>query len=136
MTATAMPDTAGGSWPHRVAAIGSGLSGLTATKALKHDLANITDAVVFLTRFTSQGSAYVHNRTSLWLHVIPTTAAVLATLGVLIALYAAINRERTGPLKDTARQPLQQAISLAKDVCDIRSELGRVGAYHAIHGIA
>ena len=137
MSGTAMPDTAQGcGWRHRVVAIGSGLGGLTATKALKHDLANITDAVVFLTRFTSQGTAYVHNPISLWLQATPATAAALTALGVLIALYAVINRERTATLKDAARQPLQQAISLAKDIRGIRSRLGKVGVDHAIHRIA
>ena len=84
----------GSGWRHRVVAIGSGLGGLTATKALKHDLVNITDALVFLTRITAQGTAHVNNQASLWLQVIPTTAAVLTTLGVLITLYAATGRER------------------------------------------
>lgn len=95
MTVTAMPDAAHGcGWRHRVVAIGSGLGGLTAMKALKHDLVNITDALVFLTRITAQGTAHVHNRTSLWLQVRPTTAAVLTTIGVLITLYIAIVRGR------------------------------------------
>jgi hypothetical protein len=94
MIVIAMPDTANGSgWRHRVVAIGSGLGGLTATKALKHDLVNIADALVFLTRITAQGTAHVHNRTSLWIQAIPTTAAVLTTIGVLITLYVAIVRE-------------------------------------------
>lgn len=137
MTVTAMPDTAHGSgWRHRVVAIGSGLSGLTATKALKHDLVTITDALVFLTRITAQGAAHVHNRMSLWLQVIPTIAAVLTTVGVLITLYVALVRERTRPVKTTAGQPLPQGISLATDVCGIHSTLGKVGADHAIHRIA
>jgi hypothetical protein len=81
-------------WRHRVVAIGSGFGGLTATKALKHDLVNIADVLAFLTRMTAQGTAHVHNQASLWLHVIPTTAAVFTTVGVLIALSAAIIRER------------------------------------------
>jgi hypothetical protein len=87
MTVTATPGTCR---RHRVVAIGSGLGGLTATKALKHDLANITDALVFLTRMTAQGTAHVHNRTSLWLPAIPATAAALTTIGVLVTLYIAI----------------------------------------------
>lgn len=79
---------------HRVVAIGSGLGGLTATKALKHDLANLTDALVFLTRITAQGTSHLHNRATLWLHVIPTTAVALTTIGVLITLYVAIVRKR------------------------------------------
>ena len=78
---------------HRVVAIGSGLGGLTATKALKHDLANITDALVFLTRISAQGTSRFVNQTSLWVQVIPATAAALTTIGMLIALYVAIVRE-------------------------------------------
>jgi hypothetical protein len=89
MTVTARPGTGR---RHRVVAIGLGLAGLTATKALKHDLANITDALVFLTRITAQGTSHVDQK-SIWLQVIPTTA-VLATLGVLVTLYVAIMRPR------------------------------------------
>jgi hypothetical protein len=98
MTVTAIPATPHGSgWRHRVVAIGSGLGGLTATKALKHDLVNIADALAFLTRITAQGTAHVHNRTSLWLQAIPTTAAVLTTAGVLITLYVAIRERKRAP---------------------------------------
>src|ERR1700739_3067499 len=94
MTVTAKPDTAHEcGWLHRVVAIGSGLGGLTATKALKHDLVNLTDALVFLARITAQGTAHVHNRTSLWIQVIPTTAAVLTTVCVLITLYVRVGCE-------------------------------------------
>ena len=86
---TAMPGTGP---RHRVMAVGSGFGGLTATKALKHDLVNITDALAFLTRITAQGTAHVHNQASLGLHVIPTTAALFTTFGVLITLYIAIIR--------------------------------------------
>jgi hypothetical protein len=79
---------------HRVVAIGSGLGGLAATKALRHDLVNIADVLVFLTRITAQATAHVHSRTSLWPQVIPTTAVVLAAVGALIALYAGTGRER------------------------------------------
>ena len=91
MTVTATPGTGR---RHRVVAIGLGLGGLTATKALKHDLANITDALVFLTRITAQATAHVHIRTSLWPQVIPPTAIALAAVGALIALYAGTGRER------------------------------------------
>jgi hypothetical protein len=86
MTATAMPGTGR---RQRVVAIGSGFGGLTATKALKHDLVNITDVVAFLTRITAQGTAHVHNQMSLWLQVVPTAGAAFATVGVLITLYVA-----------------------------------------------
>jgi hypothetical protein len=131
MTATTMPGTGR---RHRIGAIGSGLGGLTATKALKHDLVNITDVVVFVTRITAQGTAHVHSRTSLLLQVIPTTAAALTTIGVLITLYVAIVRERKGPI--TARRPQRQGISVATDVCGVRTGLGKVGANHANHRIA
>jgi len=74
---------------HRVVAIGSGLGGLTATKALKHDLVSVSDAVAFLTRLTAQGTAHVHNQASLP-QVLPTAGPVFAAVGVLIALYVAI----------------------------------------------
>ena len=79
---------------HRAVAVGWGLGGLIATKALKHHLANITDALVFLTRITAQAKSHVHSQTSLWLQVVPPTAAALTTIGVLIAVYAAIISER------------------------------------------
>ena len=130
MILTAMPGTGR---RQRVVAIGLGLAGLTATKALKHDLANITDALVFLTRITAQGTAHVHHRPSLWLQVIPTTAAALTTMGVLITLCVAIIRERKARPKKISRQPQRQGISVAIDVCGIHGELGKVGANHAIH---
>jgi hypothetical protein len=70
----------------RVAAIGSGFGGLTATKALKHAQVNITDAVVFLVRIIAQGASYVVNQTPQWLQVIPAIAGLAATIGALIAL--------------------------------------------------
>jgi hypothetical protein len=79
---------------HRVVAIGSGLGGLTATKALKHAQVNVTDALTFLTRVTAQGTSHVLNQTPQWLQVIPT-AGVAATIGVLIALHVAVAREPT-----------------------------------------
>jgi NADH dehydrogenase FAD-containing subunit len=89
MTATAMP---GAGQRHRVVDIGSGFGRLTATKALKHAETDITDALTFLTRIAARGTAHVHNQMSLWLAVIPTTAAVFTTAGVLFTLYVAISR--------------------------------------------
>jgi hypothetical protein len=142
MTVTATPGTGR---RHRVVAIGLGLAGLTATKALKHDLANITDALVFLTRITAQGTSHV-NQKSIWLQVIPTTAAVLATLGVLVTLYVAIIRPRKRPLKNAdttiataawvTRSSQLQSVSIATDVCGVPSGLGKVGADHVIHRFA
>ena len=78
---------------HRVVAIGFGLGGLTATKALKHAQLNITDALVFLTRITAQGTSHVVHQTSLWVQIIPVTAAVATTVGALIALSVAVVAE-------------------------------------------
>jgi hypothetical protein len=128
MTVTAMPDTGHGSgWRHRVVAIGSGLGGLTATKALKHDLVSITDALVFLTRITAQATAHVNSRMSLWLQVIPTTAAVFTSVGVLITLYVAIIRKR--------KSVAAQCNSVVTASRGIRNKLGKAGADHAIHRI-
>jgi hypothetical protein len=74
---------------HRIVDIGSGFGGLNATKALKHAPMNITDAVVFLTRITAQGTSHVVNHTPLWVQIIPATAAVATTIGMLITLYVA-----------------------------------------------
>ena len=84
MTVAAMSDI---DRRHRVVAVGSGFVRLTATKALKHSLADIADALVFLTRITARGTAQLHTQ---WLQVLPTTAAAVAGVGVLIALCAAI----------------------------------------------
>jgi hypothetical protein len=76
----ATPDTVRGTdQRRRVAAIGAGFGGLTATKALRHAEVNISDVVVFL--------AYVVNQTPLWLQVIPAIAGLAATIGALIALH-------------------------------------------------
>ncbi|MBV8294085.1 MAG: hypothetical protein JOY55_20185 [Mycobacterium sp.] len=80
---------------HRVVAVGSGLGGLTATKALKHSELNITDALVFVTRMTAQGTSRVVNHAPLWVSVAPATAAIAATVSVLIALFVALVSEPT-----------------------------------------
>jgi CHASE2 domain-containing sensor protein len=80
----------------RVAAIGSGFGGLTATKALKHAEVNITDALVFLARITAQGASYVVNQTPPWLPVVPAIAGLAATIGAVIALYVQ-RTPRRGP---------------------------------------
>ena len=93
-TMIATPDTVHGSaGRHRVVAIGSGFGALTATKALKHAQVNITDALVFLTRITAQGTSHVLNQMPIWVQFIPATAAAATTMGVLIALYVAVVRE-------------------------------------------
>jgi hypothetical protein len=73
---------------HGVVSTGSGLAQLTATKALKHAEMNALDALTFVMRFAARGTAQVHNQTSLCFHSVPTAAAVLITVGLLIALYA------------------------------------------------
>lgn len=88
MTAITLP---GADRLHRGAAVGSGFVRLIATKALKHSLTDIADALAFLTRITARCTAQLHTQ---WLQVQPTTAAAAAGIGVLIALYAAIGCER------------------------------------------
>jgi hypothetical protein len=89
----AMPDTVDGTGRrHRVVAIGSDFGGRTATKALKHAEVNITDGLVFLTRFTAQGTSHAVNQAALWLQAIPAPAGVAATIGALIALHVARHR--------------------------------------------
>jgi len=45
---------------------------------------NITDAVVFLVRFTAQGTSYIVNETPLWLQDIPAIAGLAAAVGAII----------------------------------------------------
>jgi hypothetical protein len=113
---------------HRVAAISSGLGGLTATKALKHDLVSITDALVFLARITAQAKSHVHTQTALWVQVVPPTAAAFTAICVLITLYVALIRERK-----SAEGPRYEMTSAAKYFsCDghlRRSQRTRKGWY-------
>jgi len=87
---------------NRVVGVGSAFGRLAATKALKHAESDISDAVVFVMRIAARGTAHVHNYASLWLQVIPTTAAVFTTVGALIALYVAL----TGTGRGTPHQAL------------------------------
>lgn len=66
---------------HRAGAVGSGLAGLTAARALKHDLVTIADALAFVTRTAAQGAVHLHNQES--------APAILAGIGVLITLCVA-----------------------------------------------
>jgi hypothetical protein len=77
---------------HRVVALGAGFGRQTATKALKHD--EIPDVLPFLMRLAGGGTAHVHNHATLWIHVVPTSAAGLTVAGALVMLYAAITRGR------------------------------------------
>ena len=79
---------------HRIVAIGLGFGGLTAAKMLKHAEMNITDALVFLTRFTAQGISRVAHQTSCWHQAIPAIAITTTTFGALIALYLGVVRKR------------------------------------------
>jgi len=119
------PDTVHGTARrHRVVAIGSGLGGLTATKALKHTQVNITDALVFLTRVTAQGTSHVVNQTRLWLQVIPATAGVAATIGVLITLHVAIVRVPRRLLKnaDTTKHRWRRSTTPKSNVLRLKLE--------------
>lgn len=77
---------------HRVVALGSGYGRLTATRTLKH--ADNSDALTLVMRIAGRGTAHVHLHTTLWLQVIPPTAAVLAPAGALVTLCVAIIRHR------------------------------------------
>jgi len=68
-----------------VVAIGSGFTGLTATKALKLAQLNITDALVCVARFAAQGTSRFVSQASQWTSVIPAAL----TLSVLVALSVA-----------------------------------------------
>lgn len=96
---------------HRVAAVCSGLGGLTATKALKHAQVNITDAVVFLVRITAQGTSYIVNQTPLWLQGIPAIAGLAAAVGAIIGLHVTRTPRRGGASSRTAHcvQPATSA---------------------------
>jgi hypothetical protein len=97
----------GNSWRHRVVAVGWGWAGLKASRALKHDLANITDVLVFSARVALQGTARANHRTSVWPQLTLTAAAVFAASALLIALYAATSRER----KTTPQERIETALT-------------------------
>ena len=123
----ATPDTVHGTGRrHRVVAIGSGLGGLAATKALKHAQVNITDALPFLIRVTAQGTSHVLNQTPQWLQVIPA-AGVAATIGVLIALHVAIVRVPRQLLKkaDTTKHRWMRSTAPKGNVLLLKLEKSR-----------
>jgi succinate dehydrogenase/fumarate reductase flavoprotein subunit len=92
VTSPAPPDGTG--QRHRVVAIGFGFVGLIAAKALKHAQLNITDALVFLVRFTAQGTSHLVNQPSVWAEVIPANGAIATTMGMLVALCVAAADKR------------------------------------------
>ena len=120
----------------RIVAAGWGLSGLTATKALKHSRFDIADALVFLSRFAAQVSSHLASQT--WFHAVPAIAAASTVFGVLVTLCVALGRERRvscGEYKD------HQNFNAAKYFnCDGRLRASHrtqeVGSDHVIHRIA
>jgi hypothetical protein len=100
---------------YRVVAIGLGLSGLFASRMLKLAQLNVTDALVFLTGMIAHRTSHLVSQTSLWVPVVPATAAVVAVC-VLIALIVAIVAE---PTKHFVAQALCHSGSgrLAKGGC-------------------
>jgi hypothetical protein len=109
----AAPDTLSRSGRrHRVAAIGSGFGGLTATKALKHAQVNITDALVFLARIVAQGMSHLAIPTPLWLQVIPAIAGLAGITGVVIALHLPAT-----PLSGSSSSGTARRVQLAASVC-------------------
>jgi hypothetical protein len=81
-TFSASPSIAG--QRNALLAIGSGLTGLTATKALKYSQMNITDALVFVARIAAQSISHVAGRASHWAPFVPAvlTASILIALAV------------------------------------------------------
>ena len=81
-TLAASPGVAG--QRHALLAIGSGLTGLAAIKALKFSQLNITDALVFVTGIAARGTSHFASQTSHWTPFVPAvlTASVLIALAV------------------------------------------------------
>jgi hypothetical protein len=81
-TLSASPGVAG--QRHALLAIGSGFTGLTATKALKLSQMNITDALVFVTRIAAQSISHLASQAPQWTPFVPAvvTASVLIALAV------------------------------------------------------
>jgi hypothetical protein len=74
---------------HAVLAIGSGLTGLIATKALKFSQVNITDALVFVTRIAVQCTSHFVSQASHWTPFVP--AAVEASVLIALAVAAVVD---------------------------------------------
>jgi len=86
-TLSASPGVAG--QRHALLAIGSGFTGLTATKALKFSQMNVTDALVFVTRFAAQSISHLASQASQWTPFVP--AVVTASVLIALAVTAAAN---------------------------------------------
>jgi hypothetical protein len=106
----------------------SGLTRLITMKVLKHSDADTPDTVASLMRITARGAAQIHSQTSLWLDVAPMSAAALAAVGMLVAVYGAISRV---PKHAGALYVQSSRTSSTPSV-----ESGKVGAGHVIHSIA
>lgn len=83
VTSAAPPDVSG--QRHPILAIGSGLAGLTAIKALKLSQLNIIDGLVFVTSMAAHGTSHVVRQASHWTPLFPA----IVTVSVLVALLAA-----------------------------------------------
>jgi hypothetical protein len=72
-----------------ILAISSGLTGLTASKALKFSQVNITDALVFVARIAAQSISRLWGQASQWTPFVPAvvTASVLFALAVTAAVH-------------------------------------------------
>ncbi|MGO9507724.1 MAG: hypothetical protein ACLPXZ_10390 [Mycobacterium sp.] len=115
---------------HRVVTLGSGYGRLTATKTLKH--ADHPDLFTFLLRIVGRGTADVHSHTTLWLQVLPPTAAVLTAAGALVTFGVAIIRDR-----NTIPRRQRYEISTAAEYFSYNEDpLGKVGTNHAYDRIA
>lgn len=107
-TLAASPGVAG--QRHALLAIGSGLTGLAAIKAIKFSQLNITDALVFVTGIAARGTSHFASQASHWTPFVPAvlTASVLIALAVaaivnIVELIAAQpNYGRTSPSAGTA----------------------------------
>ena len=85
---SAPPDVTG--QRHAILTIGSGLTGLAATKALKLSQLNITDALVFVTRIAAQGTSHFVSQTSHWTPVVPAVVTVSVLFALSVAAVAGI----------------------------------------------
>jgi hypothetical protein len=94
-TFSASPGVAG--QRHALLAIGSGLAGLTATKALKFSQVNITDALVFVTRIAAQNISHVAGRAPEWAPFAPAVATASVLIVLAVAAVANIAKLITAP---------------------------------------